>query len=101
MDTAREYSCLIVRKDNPICVSLNWDFLGSSAGKLKGKTSHCMTFFPGNTMRHTKANVVQVWKPPIHHRKKSEVKKNYKEWYPDGRRYVFMRDNEKNWNPLK
>ncbi len=76
----------------------NWEYRGASAGKLKGKTSHCLTFFPARTTRHSKASVVQIWKPPISPGKPVTTSKGKDiSWYPDGRRYLFERDNSGIW----
>jgi len=76
-----------------------WEYLGASEPKLPRKTSTCSTFFPARTQRHRKISVVQIWKPPIspglpvYSRRNRDVS-----WYPNGRRYLFIKDKDNRWS---
>lgn len=75
-----------------------WEYRGKSAGKQKGSTSHCLTFFPGRTKRHRKASVVQIWKSstsaglPITRRRPHD-----NSFYWNGRRYLFLKGKGGDW----
>ena len=79
-----------------------WKFLGTSIGKMKGQTSHCLTFVPARTALHAKAAVVQMWKPPISPGLPVTGSKRRRDrsWFPDGMRFDYRKDNSGVWKKV-